>query len=85
MNSVPTGPGQENEKRKKGKNIKKLKTSFRQYFFPNRAEIGRERVKKIFVLNTVPTRPGIENSNKKNKKIKKHHSGIISIQARLTR
>ena len=38
--------------------------------------------KKILVPNSVPTQPGLENSKKNSKKfqkIKKHHSGIISI------
>ena len=41
---------------------------------------------KILVLNFVPTRPELENSQKNSKKIqkiKKHHSGIISIQTGL--
>ena len=51
--------------------------------YPKRVERGREREKKILVLNSIHTRPGQENSEKiakKFKKIKKPLSGIISIQ-----
>ena len=41
------------------------------YFYPKRAERGREREKKILVSNSVHTRPGQENSEKNRKKIKK--------------
>ena len=53
------------------------------YFYPKRAERGREREKKILVPNSVHTRPGEENSEKNSKKIqkiKKINSSIISIQ-----
>ena len=45
--------------------------------------MGREREKKIIDSNSVPTLPELENSKKNSKKfekIKKHNSGIISIQ-----
>ena len=79
-NYVLTLPGLENSKKK----IKK--TSFQHYFYPNRDEIRREREKKNLVPNSVPNRPGLEIPKKKGKKIqnfKKHHSSIISIQARM--
>ena len=45
--------------------------------------MGQEREKKILVPNSVPTQPELENSKKNSKKIqiiKKHNSGIISMQ-----
>ena len=53
------------------------------YFYPKRAERGREREKKILVSNSVHTRPGQENSEKNSKKIQKIknlNSGISSMQ-----
>ena len=78
-------PGQKIPK-KVEKNSRNQKTSFQHYFYPNRFEIGPGREKKILVPNSVPTRPGQEISKKKRKKVqklKKYHSGIISIQNRL--
>ena len=56
--------------------------SFRYYFLPKRVEIGRERKKKILVLNSVHTLHEQENSeNSKNiQKIEKRLSGIIFSQ-----
>ena len=53
------------------------KTSFRHYFYPNRDETGRERVKTILVLNFVPTRPGQENPKKKIAKQLKNFKNIL--------
>ena len=53
------------------------------YFYPKRAERGREREKKILVPNSVHTQPRQENSENNGKKIqktKKPLSGIISSQ-----
>ena len=53
------------------------------FFYPNRDEIGRERERKILVLNSVHTPPGKENCEKNSKKIqkiKKPLSGIIFSQ-----
>ena len=49
--SAHSGPRQENSE----KITKKLKTSFRQYFYPKRYEIGQETDKKILVRNSVHT------------------------------
>ena len=79
---MPNRPGLENSK-KIQKNSKNYKRSFRHYFYSNRDDIGRERVKKNFVPNSVPTRPGQKNSKKnsnKIQKIKEPHSGIVSFQ-----
>ena len=42
--------------------------------------LAENEKKKILVSNFIPTWPGQEISNKNRKKIKKHHSDIISIQ-----
>ena len=54
-NSVPTGPGLENSKKKKEKNSRNYKTSFRHYFYPIREEIGREREEKFY--SQIPFQP----------------------------
>ena len=67
-------------RKKLAKKLNNKKTSFRHYYFPKRAEIGREREKNILVLNSVHTRTEQENSKKIAKKIqktKKPLSGII--------
>ena len=46
------------------KKFKKVKTSFRHYLSPQQDDIGREREKKLFVLNSVHTRLREENSKK---------------------
>ena len=70
-------PTRARNSKKKAKKLKK--TSFRRYIYPKRDVIGREKEKKNLVPNSVPTRPRQENS-KKIKKIKNHHSSLISIQ-----
>ena len=67
------------QKKKKQKNSKNYKTSFRQYFYPNRVLIGREREKKIFVPNSVPARLGLENSKKIAKKFKQLKNIILAL------
>ena len=67
----------ENSKTKQQQILKNEKTSFRHYFYPNRVEIGRERVKKNFVPNYVPSRPGTENSKKIAKNFNKKKKKII--------
>ena len=68
--SVQTQPGEENSE-KNSRKLKKLKTSFRHYFWPKRDEIGREREKKILLPYSVHSRPRQENSEKNSKKIEK--------------
>ena len=58
-------------RKKKAKKFKKLKTSFRHYFMPERDEIGRESEKELLVTNSVHTRPKQENSEKNSKKFQK--------------
>ena len=77
LNSVPIWPGIENFQKK---NI------ILALFLSKLDKIGREREKKNLAPNSVRSRPGQENSKKNSKtilKIKKPHSGIISIQIRM--
>ena len=74
-NSVLPDPGKEIPK--------KIKTSFRNYFYPKRAEIGREREKKIFIPNSVPSRLGLENSQRTRKKILKKKIILTIFQCKL--
>ena len=77
-NSVHTRPRQENSKKnsKKIKKIKKKKTSFQQYSYLKRDEIGQEREKKILDPNSVHTRPRQENSEKNSEKIQKFKKSL---------
>ena len=81
-NSAHTRPGGANSEKKLQKNSKNQRTTFRQYFQPNRDETGREREKRILDPNSAHTRPEGENSEKKkkSKKIKKQLAGVIFSQ-----
>ena len=58
-------------RKKIAKKFKKLKNHFPALFLVKRDKIGREKEKKILVLNSIHTQPGQENSEKNSKKIEK--------------